>query len=1650
MDIGSWLEELGLGEYREAFERNAIDREELLDLTDEQLKNDIGISPLGHRTKLRRAIAALRGGAEVPSTAQAAPLPSPIEPDLSQLPSVLALPVHEYFVESDPVLRLWHACDSVELCLRLVVGLGVADLRRSGELPAGLLTELRPRIEEPTLGKWRGMAQAVVRHSARPGAAFPELQGFVEEVLVPLLDGPPGIRTAETSLSSLRNQLAHGGGVTRAAASKLLAAWEERFEAAFARLDWLEDVALVVRYQGSLGVLRGPTTQPQAYQPAEELRRSLQDAFRHGNEVAVVRGDVVAGLWPLALYGSPKSPGEAEASAQTPVPQVFVRRGDVGLQMTPVGSEEVCQSEAGQTELDAFLAFFRVDEGEPEQKEKAFTVPSFEKEIAKESARLVGRSAELAHIREVVESATEGVLWLTGPAGSGKSVLVSRVAIELLESPPEKALVLPYRFRAGDGRCSRESFLRFAIERLESELESDAADEKEKPIDRLKELLSGLGDRRVIFVLDGLDEVAERYARFAEEVPLSLDLPSVIWLCAGRPERGLPEAFSKRRAVQLFADGLPPMSEGDIRTMLLENAGLQRTRLLRNDREQGGQVTNPFVEKVAKCADGLPLYVSYVIGDILGNRLRALDAGEKLPPSLDLYHEELLQRCKLGPLSTVRTPLAGLLTVAREPLGPEALTAVLVRWLGIGTEDDPIGLVRQALSAIGSMLRRSETPEGTEGYTLYHHSLRQHMLASPHLKGTVATARKHLADLALDPEALAPHAAAYLYRSGVSLLLDAGRRVEALRILTSFAYLMGRLRTVRDPTGIEGLLADWRTVAKEPLDATQAIWESFFRERTHILRRGDEHWPSYKILLQLAVEHADDSPITAQADQWLQEGHCDWEWLRSLQRPQSVKQSSCRIVLEGHDQWVSGVLRLKDGRVLSWSHDHTLRIWDVESGVCRAILRGHAEGVLGAVVLPDGEILSWALDKTLRLWSPESGECRTVLSGHPDLINGVLLLSDGNLLSWGDRWLRLWNLRSAECISSIDALDRFDSIAHVMVTSTDAIYYWSKNSELVRRWDPRTRASDGLEQFDFYICGALNLAQNDVLLWSIDDQLRVWNPTNGLSSHGLDCLPAQISAAYPLREDQVLLRSDDGTFSVWDRTTGVGRNVLKGTDLRDAIVLSQKLLLTLSDDCAGNHVWDLTSGLSVADIPELPGLVTDALLLAEDSLLTSSIDGTLRIWTLATDIGDGQDDDHEPAITDALTLPSGGAVSWSVRNPCLDVWDAVTGNCRTRLQGHGGAVFGALVLPTGELLSWSRDMTLRIWDLPSGTCQTVLEGHRAPIDGAMALGGTKVLSWACDRTLRIWSLPSGHLLATLEGHDEAVQKVVVLCGGEVLSWSFGGLIISAAASGERLFFNESSAFKGAMALPNGDALIWRHDSSDLYVWSTASQSLRAPLKGHADLIDGALVLMNGDVVSWSFDKTLRVWDPSSGTCRFVLKGHSDWIDRVSLLSNGDLFSLSRDGTLRVWETHSGTCRLTIYVKKFTLGSAALPDGKVLSWSASDDVQLWDATSGELLLTADRDSLPRASPRLLGQLPREDFLVGTHPVGFLYPGRRGQCAMLWDDALVSVWHATTRIRTFAGSSFALLEDGTFHSLRLLRRNSHYSTEMAHGAPSLVAT
>ena len=692
----------------------------------------------------------------------------------NELPMVLALPALEFLEQTTaPVLRLWALCDLVELSARLAVIVGIAE--HGGKIPEKLRSKLLQKIVLPKLGDWLCMSRDVADNLPE-NPAFSGLRGFISHLNEELC--PQGkSQEFKSSVLALRNRLAHGGGLNQKPARDILSAWEacsERLAEIFA--PWGRFKMLSSSPDGSARLLQG--VEPKIWEMPHEKKSGSLCGLIEEREL---------NLWPLMT--------EAHGSEEI-LSGIYSRRGEVRLEYTPFsGDLAILEAEVPESFLEIFQ---RPSHKTPD----AFHYQEFTAELQKEAARRIGREEEFSQLLHGIGALpTGGLLWVGGVAGMGKSCLMASATVELMQCPPAQTLILPYRFKAGGGRCSVGDFLGYATERVETWIGIDQERSSKIKEDaslqtRFMELLRCVKDGwDILFVADGLDELPAQSDTWLDDVIISsakFGSSRVRWALAGRPERGIPEKLSKAGAVEVFPAGLPPMKADDVRSFFFEriSRSKMRSRLIARDEEKDGATVNPFLREVVRRSEGLPVYMNHVIGDLIANKITPDQEGQ-LPKGITAYHEELLRRCAVGDLQAVMTPLVAILALAHEPLGVPALASIL-RSAG-RLDTDNINLVEKALAGVASMIRRAATPEGTDGYTLYHASLRQHVCTAESFRETIPQMRRSFSSFCAEAmNAGRKNLLPYIRRHGVEHFLETQDWDNATAALSDLEFIEAR------------------------------------------------------------------------------------------------------------------------------------------------------------------------------------------------------------------------------------------------------------------------------------------------------------------------------------------------------------------------------------------------------------------------------------------------------------------------------------------------------------------------------------------------------------------------------------------------------------------------------------------------------------------------------------------------------------------------------------------------------------------------------------------------------------------------------------------------------------------------------------------
>jgi WD40 repeat protein len=126
------------------------------------------------------------------------------------------------------------------------------------------------------------------------------------------------------------------------------------------------------------------------------------------------------------------------------------------------------------------------------------------------------------------------------------------------------------------------------------------------------------------------------------------------------------------------------------------------------------------------------------------------------------------------------------------------------------------------------------------------------------------------------------------------------------------------------------------------------------------------------------------------------------------------------------------------------------------------------------------------------------------------------------------------------------------------------------------------------------------------------------------------------------------------------------------------------------------------------------------------------------------------------------------------------------------------------------------------------------------------------------------------------------------------------------------------------------------------------------LMGHGSQINSIAFSPDGkQLVSGSFDKTIKLWNTANGKERLTIKGHSGMVYSVAFSPDGKrLASGSDDKTTVIWDAAAGTKLFWGKAYRAPISTVAFsPDGKRLAVGGwSDYVELWDLKSHKTLQT----------------------------------------------------------------------------------------------------
>jgi WD40 repeat protein len=329
---------------------------------------------------------------------------------------------------------------------------------------------------------------------------------------------------------------------------------------------------------------------------------------------------------------------------------------------------------------------------------------------------------------------------------------------------------------------------------------------------------------------------------------------------------------------------------------------------------------------------------------------------------------------------------------------------------------------------------------------------------------------------------------------------------------------------------------------------------------------------------------------------------------------------------------------------------------------------------------------------------------------------------------------------------------------------------------------------------------------------------------------------------------------------------------------------------------------------------------------------------------------------------------------WAYSGPTLYEWDTATGERVADYQYKSTVKGAAWKLDGSQILAFLQDATGPVINTSSGkTLFTVAHepGPREddPVRGAAwSPDETRVLTWADDGTVREWDAATGDPLLPL---DEPTANAFWLgTGDRFLTQSDTTVSCWEAETGNRLFQLDLDEQAGGIRLNTGQTQILTWAGMSVQIWDMADGTLLHTMSLTGNVKDAVWNPSETQVAAFAWDDSAAVWEAASGDLLFPLIHELDPVENIISSSAGInsimwdqqekyIVSFASDGRVRIWDAHSGELLLNLYHGSdltLVLGGVFNSDeSKLMTWTGSSIIHVWEMTTGQKLLTLDHQA-----------------------------------------------------------------------------------------------
>jgi WD40 repeat protein len=549
-----------------------------------------------------------------------------------------------------------------------------------------------------------------------------------------------------------------------------------------------------------------------------------------------------------------------------------------------------------------------------------------------------------------------------------------------------------------------------------------------------------------------------------------------------------------------------------------------------------------------------------------------------------------------------------------------------------------------------------------------------------------------------------------------------------------------------------------------------------------------------------------------------------------LLSPRATHLGPAARVLVGHKDWVVSVAYSPNGtRIVSGSHDRTIRVWSAITYEELGRIEGHTKSVTSLVYSPDGSrIVSGSSDRTVRVWSANDLKHLATLEGHQQTVCAVAVSPDGTRIMSAslDGSVFVW------CAS------RFAQLAQ-MEYSPSVVTFSPKGDRIISLRHAVIRIFNAFS----FEC----LAELDATVYRVP------------MTRGFFC-----SAALSHDGKRIFAGTTTGLVRVWCADTFRELGTLDqevGSDV-DRLAVSSDGTLVLSGDAKTGviHVWNAQTYTKVVRFhAHRFGLICVTFSLDGARFVSSGNDSMLRVWVTGA-----YDEDTGASVPNQINFLEfsadgahiiarsqqpeifGGIEPWMTRfgrRSTVRLWRVNNFPKLDQLEPPSLFAFS----PDGaRAVVYDQGGALRVCDLSVTEKPSILlksDGSERIESITYSPDGTSILCGMSEGIIESWSPSTYEKLSEFEAHSTPVLLVLFSSNGtRLVSRSFGeGIRVWAADTSEKMgeiaFHN--TRIECVAVSPMGTRVIVGLRDRTVRVWSAVTFHELANLRP-----DGPLLLRN--------------------------------------------------------------------------------------------------------------------------------------------------------------------------------------------------------------